>query len=178
MGSICCYQVEEQHSGKGQDKKREPTSAMIDNEEILSFDRKLTAAQREASQARILSFSAYKGFKQIDNCASKYKMTKQLGQGAFGTVWAAVHKQASAPCAVKIVSKHKLKEMEVYQELMMNELTVLEETVHPNITKVFELFEDSKNFYIICELISGGNMLEKMIEMESISEAQTSKIIK
>ena len=177
MGSICCP-VEEAHNDSKVKIKREPKTSMIDDEEILSFDRKLTASQREASQQRILSFAAYKGFKQLDNYTNNYKMTKQLGQGAFGTVWAAVHKQARAPCAVKIVSKRKLKEMEVYQELMMNELTVLEETVHPNITKVFELFEDSKNFYIICELIRGGNMLEKMIEMETISEVQTSKIIK
>jgi calcium-dependent protein kinase len=53
---------------------------------------------------------------------------------------------------------------------MMNELKVLEETNHPNIPRVFELFEDHRNYYIITELISGGNMLEKMMEMETVTE--------
>ena len=45
---------------------------------------------------------------------------------------------------------------------MMNELKVLEETIHPNITKVFELFEDSDNYFVVCELGSGGTLLEKV----------------
>jgi serine/threonine protein kinase len=101
-----------------------------------------------------------------------------LGKGSFGSVWSAVHIKVKAPCAVKIVTKKKLKEMKVYQELMMNELKVLEETNHPNIPRVFELFEDHNNYYIITELISGGNMLEKMMELETMSESQVVNVIK
>jgi calcium-dependent protein kinase len=54
---------------------------------------------------------------------------------------------------------------------MMNELKVLEETNHPNIPRVFELFEDHKNYYIITELISGGDMLAKLMELEVIAES-------
>jgi calcium-dependent protein kinase len=107
-----------------------------------------------------------------------YKLNKQLGKGSFGSVWSAVHIKVKAPCAVKIVTKKKLKEMKVYQELMMNELKVLEETNHPNIPRVFELFEDHNNYYIITELISGGNMLEKMMELETMSESQVVNVIK
>ena len=54
---------------------------------------------------------------------------------------------------------------------MMSELKVLEETNHPNIPRVFELFEDNQNYYIITELISGGNMLEKLCaERENLRE--------
>lgn len=61
---------------------------------------------------------------------------------------------------------------------MMSELKVLEETNHPNIPRVFELFEDNQNYYIITELISGGNMLEKMIELETMSEKLVVNVIK
>lgn len=60
----------------------------------------------------------------------------------------------------------------------MNELKVLEETTHPNIPRVFELFEDNMNYYIITELISGGNMLEKMMEDNKITEKSVCNIIK
>jgi len=101
-----------------------------------------------------------------------------LGKGSFGSVWSAVHCKVKAPCAVKIVTKDKLKEMNVYQELMMNELKVLEETNHPNIPRVFELFEDHRNYYIITELISGGNMLEKMIDIAVITESKAVHVVK
>jgi serine/threonine protein kinase len=93
-------------------------------------------------------------------------------------VWSAEHIKAKAPCAIKIVTKKKLKEMKVYQDLMENELKVLEETNHPNITRVFELFEDEANYYIITELISGGDLLWKMMELESMSEKQVVHVIK
>jgi len=89
-----------------------------------------------------------------------------------------VHKKAQAACAIKVVKKHKLKEMEVYHELMMNELKVLEDVNHPNIPKVFELFEDEKNYYIVTELIPGGNMLERMLKLQTMNEVDTAKIVK
>jgi len=44
-------------------------------------------------------------------------------------------------------------------------LEILEITQHPNITRVFELMEDAKNYYIVMELITGGNLLEKIGDM-------------
>jgi calcium-dependent protein kinase len=69
-------------------------------------------------------------------------------------------------------------ETPVYKKLMMDELKVLEDTDHPNIPKVYALFEDKKNYYIITELVSGGNMLDKMMSMQKISETVTAKVIK
>lgn len=38
----------------------------------------------------------------------KYTTGKKLGEGSFGTVWAAEHKQAKTPVAIKTVRKSKL----------------------------------------------------------------------
>ena len=47
---------------------------------------------------------------------------------------------------------------------------VLEETVHPYITRVFELIEDSRNFYIVMEHVPGGNLYEKIRNVHAFSE--------
>ena len=60
---------------------------------------------------------------------------------------------------------------------MKTELQVLEETVHPNITKVFEMFEDKDNFYVVCELSAGGTLLDKVSEAE-FSFEKTAKVVK
>jgi calcium-dependent protein kinase len=49
---------------------------------------------------------------------------------------------------------------------------------HPQIPKTFELFEDEKNYYIVTELITGGNMLEKMLKLQTMSEVDTAKVVK
>ena len=55
-------------------------------------------------------------------------------------------------------------------ELLRNELLVLEETDHPHITRVFELMEDNKNFYVVMELLPEGNLLDKICEMTYFTE--------
>ena len=44
-------------------------------------------------------------------------------------------------------------------ELNKNELEIMEEINHPHIVRVFELLEDDVNFYIILELMQGGDLM-------------------
>ena len=67
---------------------------------------------------------------------------------------------------------------EQYQDLMRNELEVLEATIHPHITRVFELMEDKRNYYIIMELVSGGNLLDQVYKEKNFSEIKAAKVIR
>ena len=107
-----------------------------------------------------------------------YEVKKEIGSGAFGAVKLGMHKKSGVPCAIKVIRKSSLKVANVYQELNTNELNVLEETVHPHITRVFELMEDSRCYYIIMELISGGNLFDMIKKERSFSEGRASGIIK
>ena len=62
-------------------------------------------------------------------------------------------------------------------ELMHNELKVLEQTVHPNIVRVFELMEDADNYYIVSELVKGGELYERIIQMKHFSEQNAAYVI-
>lgn len=52
-----------------------------------------------------------------------------------------------------------MKRDKVLQALMHDELTLLERTDHPHITRVFELMEDDLKYYIVMEYLEGGNLL-------------------
>ena len=43
---------------------------------------------------------------------------------------------------------------------MENELVIIEQIRHPNIVRIFELMEDSNNYYIVTEYIQDGNLLQ------------------
>ena len=64
-------------------------------------------------------------------------------------------------CAIKAIRKTSLKS-EILKQLNKNELEILEETPHPHIVRVFELMEDRANFYIVTELMTGGNLFQKL----------------
>ena len=66
------------------------------------------------------------------------------------------------PCAVKIIKKRSLEAYDILGELNKNEFEILEETQHPHITRIFELMEDKNNYYIVAELMTGGNLLERL----------------
>ena len=50
--------------------------------------------------------------------------------------------------------------------------------MHPHITRVFELLEDTRNYYIVMELISGGNLLEAIRQKGNFTEPKAAKVIK
>lgn len=62
-------------------------------------------------------------------------------------------------------------------ELMRNELLVLEKTDHPHITRVFELLEDKKHFFVVMEFMSDGNLLDKVVDMDHFSEDHAAMVV-
>jgi calcium-dependent protein kinase len=147
-------------------------------QDIIAANNSMTEAQRAQKHEHLISFKSFKGFKKVNDYKKEYLLEKKLSAGAFGTVWSAVHQKSQTACAIKIIKKDKINEASIYKELMMNELKVLEETIHPNITKVFELFEDDKNYFVVCELGSGGCLLEKVKSPDGLGNTSVESIIK
>lgn len=65
----------------------------------------------------------------------------------------------------------------MYQELLQNELLVLEKTDHPNITRIFQILEDKRSYWVVMELIEGGNLLDKIISCNKFNEDHACFII-
>jgi len=81
--------------------------------------------------------------------------------------------------AVKIIKKQKLREHRIYEQLNKNEFEVLEETQHPHVTRIFELLEDNRNYYIVAELMAGGHLMDKILMQKEMtfSELTAASII-
>ena len=45
-----------------------------------------------------------------------------------------------------------------------NEIEILKLISHPNILKIYEIFEDTNNYYIITEIVEGGELFEEIIK--------------
>ena len=62
--------------------------------------------------------------------------------------------------------------------MLMNEFTILKNSDHPHIVKIFEMYEDSKNYYIVSELLSGGELFEVISMMANFNEKIAANLIK
>ena len=81
-------------------------------------------------------------------------------------------------CAIKIVTKSKMNENQVYLELMNNEFEILFKTDHPHIVRIFELLYDEHNFYVVAELMTGGEFYGRILKEKKFSEKDTALSIK
>jgi calcium-dependent protein kinase len=73
--------------------------------------------------------------------------------GAYGEVRKCLHKETKALRAVKIINKKYLEEDE--KDKLQSEISILKSMDHPNILKVYEVYEDDKCFYLVCEQVHG-----------------------
>lgn len=78
-----------------------------------------------------------------------YTITDTLGTGAFGVVKLAINKSTGVKRALKTLEKKKIPHEE--KQNMFCEVNILRKLDHPNIVKLYELYEDKKNYYLLME---------------------------
>lgn len=74
----------------------------------------------------MLDFKEKMKFKEVTKFAKVYSLSKELGAGAFGSVYLGKHIKTKMPCAIKVIKKQSLKKHQVYEKLNRNEFEVLE----------------------------------------------------
>jgi serine/threonine protein kinase len=79
-------------------------------------------------------------------------------------------------CALKKISKEKLRENPVYEDLMKDELATLQNVSHPKIMRVFELLQDNTDIYVVTEFIKGGELLVTGISIFKTTKLTDSKV--
>ena len=87
----------------------------------------------------------------------KYEVKQKLGKGKFGLVKAGINKETKKPVAIKIMAKRNMGKSDM--ELAKVEIDILKISQHPNIIKLYDVFENEYYIYIIMENCSVGNLL-------------------
>lgn len=58
------------------------------------------------------------------------------------------------------------------------EIDILKNLTHPNILRLFEVFEDKKNIYLVTEYCQGGELFDEIINRGKFEEKDAANIIK
>ena len=90
------------------------------------------------------------------NLLDIYDVKQKLGNGKFGLVKLGVNKQTKEKVAIKIMNKNKMDSSDV--ELMRTEIEILKICQHPNIIRLYDIFENIDYIYIIMEYCPGGDL--------------------
>ena len=87
----------------------------------------------------------------------KYEVKQKVGKGKFGLVKYGINKETKKPVAIKIMAKKNMDKSDM--ELAKVEIDILKIGQHPNIIKLYDVFENENYIYIIMEYCSGGDLL-------------------
>ncbi len=64
--------------------------------------------------------------------------------------------------AIKIIKKQTLTEEDL--EALHTEMDILKQVDHPNIVKLYEVFEDEAKYYMVMELMAGGELFDVILK--------------
>ena len=92
----------------------------------------------------------------------------EIGRGSFGVVYKVKSILFHQIRAMKKICKSGLDKENNKNPFDINEIRILRNLDHPNVIKIYEIFEDESSFYIVSEYCSQGNFLEKILKMNDM----------
>ncbi|XP_055045939.2 calcium/calmodulin-dependent protein kinase type 1D [Misgurnus anguillicaudatus] len=113
--------------------------------------------------------------KQVDDIKEIFEFKEVLGTGAFSEVVLAEERATGKMYAVKCIPKKALKGKESSIE---NEIAVLRKIKHENIVALEDIYESSNHLYLIMQLVSGGELFDRIVEKGFYTEKDASTLIK
>ena len=105
-----------------------------------------------------------------------YDEISLIGIGAYGKVYKVQHKKTFQIRAMKVISKTQLKE-NFNEESIKNEIEVLKNINHPLIIKLYEVYHDEQNYYLINEYCSEGELCKYLIDFKKFPEVIVRKLM-
>ncbi|EDW33309.1 GL20458 [Drosophila persimilis] len=117
----------------------------------------------------------YNNIKMDSDPAEFWEMVGELGDGAFGKVYKAQHKEHRRFAAAKMCT---LEDEENLSDHMV-EIDILSEIKHPNIVELYEAFSLEDKLWMLIEYCDGGALDSIMVELEKpLTEPQIAYVCK
>ena len=135
---------------------------------------------RQPALSQLISVSTISKTSKLENIQKKFKFTKVIGYGVFGTVREALRVSSTLTTgkdrvyAIKSIIKTKV---ERKLELLRRELEILKTVDHPHIIKLFEVYEDKKYLHLVMERCEGGDLLDYLLKKGQLLEKEVLSFI-
>merc|ERR1712137_1410293 len=166
--------VKERRKEEQKQKKEKMEKRKNERKERRRKRREKAIAEKTKLIEEELADSGEEGAPPITVFGEKYEVGEVLGRGAFSVVKKVTSKRSGRVYAVKIIEKKN-----VGQDMnrLRIEIDILTKVKHPNIINLKEIMEDEDTLYIITELVTGGELFDKIVELGAYTEADAAKLV-
>ncbi|KAJ3437878.1 protein kinase [Anaeramoeba flamelloides] len=104
-----------------------------------------------------------------------YIIGSTIGEGSFSKVKWAINPNTKKEVAVKIISKTNLVIDQKNMDRVRTEIAIQKLIDHPNIIKIYDVYETEKHLFLILEYVSGGELFEYILESGRVESNQSRK---
>jgi tRNA A-37 threonylcarbamoyl transferase component Bud32 len=101
----------------------------------------------------------------------KYALGKTLGQGTFGKVKFATDTETGKHYAIKMLDKAKIRANNMGEQIK-KEISIMKLIKHPSVIQLIEVLASATTIYIVLELVTGGELFDKIIASGCFAEAE------
>jgi len=114
----------------------------------------------------------------LSNIGNDFEITKDLGKGNFSIVHLGIRRKTGEEYAIKSIYKEKIENKLDSIESIINEIFTLRKLSHPQIIKLFEVYETDKSIHLVFEYLCGGELFEQIDERGIFSETEAQSLIR
>ncbi|XP_065059579.1 calcium/calmodulin-dependent protein kinase type IV-like [Rhopilema esculentum] len=107
-----------------------------------------------------------------EDVANYYTVGKEVGRGATSVVKEVMQKGTKQRFAMKVIEKN------VDKKIIRTEIGILLRLNHPNVIKLKEIFESEKQLFLILELVTGGELFDRIVERQYYNEKDAADAVR
>ena len=105
-----------------------------------------------------------------------YEFGREIGRGGFSVVVEGAKKGTTERYAIKCIKKANVERDDI--KLLRREIQIMKQVDHPNILKLFDVFESEEEFFLVMELVDGKELFDKIVERGQYSEKDAANIVR
>ncbi|KAK5910605.1 hypothetical protein CesoFtcFv8_004427 [Champsocephalus esox] len=103
----------------------------------------------------------------------KYLLTRRIGTGVCGEVKLAFERSSCRKFAVKIINKKNFQSEGTATRNAQTEIEILQRIDHPCLIKTEDFYQTEDSYYIVLELMEGGELFQRIKSQQQLSESVT-----
>ncbi|XP_034626456.1 calcium/calmodulin-dependent protein kinase type 1G [Trachemys scripta elegans] len=111
--------------------------------------------------------------KPTNNIRKTFIFMEALGSGAFSEVFLVKQRTTGKLFALKCIKKSPV----IQDSSLENEIAVLKKIKHENIVTLEDIYESATHFYLVMQLVSGGELFDRILERGVYTEKDASVVI-
>jgi len=122
-----------------------------------------------------------------------FKLLEKMGDGAFSNVYKALERKTGRKVAVKVVRKYELSSSQngnkhlnanfkkrprvTERANILKEVQIMRGIDHPGIVKLISFFESDEHYFLVLELMEGGELFHQIVKLTYFSESLSRHVI-